>query len=184
MKILLTGMDGYVGWPTALRLSKRYPQSQILGIDNFGRRKWVEECGAVSAIPIVSMEERLRAARELGYKNIQFEEGDLVDHDFVYGVIGQFKPDVILHLASQPSAPYSQVNGERANYTQHNNNQGTRNLLWAVKELGLLNCLFIETTTTGIYGAPEMEIPEGCSKRPEIRFWIRLGCIIPRHCHR
>ena len=61
MNILITGADGYVGWPTMLKVSKRYPDSQILGIDNFGRRKWVEECGAVSAIPIVPTQERMAA---------------------------------------------------------------------------------------------------------------------------
>ncbi len=161
MNILLTGIDGYVGWPTALRLSKRYPNARILGVDNYGRRKWVEECGAVSAIPISSMEERLKVAREKGFKNIEFQEGDLVDQEWIYDVIAKFKPDVILHLASQPSAPYSELNGARANYTQHNNTQGTRNLLWALKEKNLLDCLFVETTTTGIYGAPEFIIPEG-----------------------
>lgn len=161
MNILLTGVDGYVGWPTALRLSKTYPGSQIVGVDNYGRRRWVEECGAISAIPIASMQERLAAAKERGFTNIRFEEGDLVDRDFVNNLIARFRPDVILHLAAQPSAPYSQTNGARANYTQHNNNQGTRNLLWAVKENNLLDSLFVETTTTGIYGAPEFEIPEG-----------------------
>lgn len=161
MNILITGIDGYVGWPTALRVSKRFPDSKILGIDNYGRRRWVEECGAVSAIPIFSMEERLAAAKEHGFKNIQFQEGDLVERNWVMSLVKNFKPDVILHIASQPSAPYSQLNGERCNYTQENNVQGTRNLLWALKENNLLDCLFVETTTTGIYGAPEFEIPEG-----------------------
>ncbi len=161
MRILLTGIDGYIGWPTALRLSKRYPDAEILGVDNYGRRRWVEEGGAVSAIPVSSMAERLEAAKKHGFKNIRFQELDLVDRAKVYEVLRTFKPDVILHAAAQPSAPYSEVSGERANYTQNNNVQGTRNLLWGLKENGLLETLFIETTTTGIYGAPEFEIPEG-----------------------
>lgn len=161
MRILLTGIDGYVGWPTALRLSKRYPNAQILGVDNYGRRKWVEECGAVSAMPIFSMEERLKTAKEKGFKNIEFKELDLVNREATYAVLREFKPTVILHVASQPSAPYSQLNGERCNYTQENNCQGTRNLLWGLKETNQLDCLFVETTTTGIYGAPEFDIPEG-----------------------
>lgn len=162
MNILLTGIDGYVGWPTALKLSHEFPEARIIGVDNLGRRKWVEECGAVSAIPIENMENRIQAAKESGYTNISFIKGDLVDRDFVNEIVNIYKPEVILHLASQPSAPYANLNGERANYTQFNNNQGTRNLLWAVKELDLVShCNFIETTTTGVYGAPEFEIPEG-----------------------
>ena len=161
MNILLTGIDGYVGWPTALRLSKVFPNAQITGIDNLGRRKWVEECGSVSAIPIYDMNTRIQTAKKHGFGNIHFVEGDLVDRSFVYDLLKQYRPAVILHLASQPSAPYSQLSGEKANYTQHNNNQATRNLLWGMKEMGLPETHFIETTTTGVYGAPEFPIPEG-----------------------
>ncbi|MFB6128270.1 MAG: NAD-dependent epimerase/dehydratase family protein, partial [Halorhabdus sp.] len=48
-----------------------------------------------------------------------------------------------------------------ANYTQHNNMQATRNLLWGLEEHDLTDTHFIETTTTGVYGAPEFPIPEG-----------------------
>lgn len=162
MILLLTGIDGYVGWPTALRLSKEFPEARIIGIDNMARRRWVEEVGSVSAIPIAHMDERILAAKERGFPNVSFIEGDLTNRDFVYQIFGTYKFDVILHIAAQPSAPYSQINGERANYTQFNNNQSTRNLLWAVREHKLEErCHFIETTTTGVYGAPEFKIPEG-----------------------
>lgn len=162
MNVLLTGIDGYVGWPTALHLSRRFPDVRIIGVDHFGRRRWVEACGSVSAVPIASMADRLEAARTYGYGNISFVEGDLVDRRFVDEVIGVYKPKVILHLAAQPSAPYSEINGERASYTQYNNQQATRNLLWSVYEQGLAREIhFIETTTTGVYGAPQFEIPEG-----------------------
>src|SRR3989338_3264576 len=130
MNILLTGVDGYIGWPTALRLSKDFPNDQIIGVDNMARRKWVEECGSVSAIPIADMKTRIETAKKHGFNNITFIEGDLVDARFVYDLYKQYKPQVILHVASQPSAPYSQINIDKCNYTQHNNNQATRNLLW------------------------------------------------------
>jgi UDP-sulfoquinovose synthase len=165
MNILLTGIDGYVGWPTALRLSREFPEARIIGIDNLARRKWVQECGAVSAIPIENMETRIQTARELGYTNISFINGDLVDREFVNEMVNLYKPEIIIHLASQPSAPYAHINGEKANYTQFNNNQSTRNLLWALKELDLVaHCNFIETTTMGVYGSPEFEVPEGFLK--------------------
>ncbi len=161
MNILLTGIDGYVGWPTALRLSREFPDDQIIGIDNLARRKWVEECGCVSAIPIESMQTRIQVAKNCGYKNINFLQGDLVDRGFVNQVISTYRPEVIVHLAAQPSAPYSHINGEKANFTQFNNNQSTRNLLWGLKEHNLFDCHFIETTTMGVYGAPGFPIPEG-----------------------
>ncbi|ACZ42755.1 NAD-dependent epimerase/dehydratase [Thermobaculum terrenum ATCC BAA-798] len=161
MTILLTGADGYMGWPTLLKLAKEFPNERIVGVDNFGRRRWVEEIGSVSAVPIASMEDRVKAAHEKGLTNISFIYGDLVDRDFVLELVSVFKPRAIVHLAAQPSAPYSEINGERANYTQHNNTQSTRNLLWALKELNALDTLFIETTTTGVYGQPGFPIPEG-----------------------
>jgi nucleoside-diphosphate-sugar epimerase len=162
MNILLTGVDGYIGWPTALKLSKELPGARIIGVDNFGRRKWVEEMGSVSAIPVYKMEERLLAARDHGFTNISFIEGDLTERSFVNSLFDVYRFDSVLHIAAQPSAPYAQINGEHANFTQFNNNQSTRNLLWAIKERGMeKDCHFIETTTTGVYGAPEFEIPEG-----------------------
>lgn len=162
MNILLTGIDGYIGWPTALKLSAEMPEARIIGVDNYGRRKWVEESGSVSAIPICTMPERISAAREYGFSNISFIEGNLTDRNFVNQLFDTYRFEVVLHVAAQPSAPYAHINGERANYTQFNNNQSTRNLLWAIHERGIeKDCHFIETTTTGVYGAPEFKIPEG-----------------------
>ena len=161
MSILATGVDGYIGWPVFLRLAKRYPDERIIGIDNFARRRWVEECGAVSATPIAPMDERLAIAGDEGFTNVSFIEGDLADADFVYEMLRIHKPRTILHMAAQPSAPYSCLDGARASYTQFNNNEATRNLLWGMRETGLADAHFIETTTTGVYGTPEFEIPEG-----------------------
>ncbi len=161
MTMLITGTDGYVGWPLMLKLAKEFPEERIVGIDNFGRRRWVEEIGADSVIPIATMEERIKKAQELGFKNISFIYGDLTDREFVRTLIRVFKPNVVLHLAAQPSAPYSQINMDKAHYTQKNNVLSTLNLLWALREEGLTKTHFVETTTTGIYGAPNLHIPEG-----------------------
>ena len=161
MTILVTGADGYVGWPTALRIASR-TQDRVLLVDNFARREWVDEVGSVSATPVHPIETRLAAAEDAhGLTNLSFVEGDLTNKDFVDEILAVHEPDTIVHTAAQPSAPYSQINGERANYTQHNNLQATRNLLWGLEEHDLTDTHFIETTTTGVYGAPEFPIPEG-----------------------
>jgi nucleoside-diphosphate-sugar epimerase len=155
-------MDGYVGWPTALKLARLYPDARIVGVDSMGRREWVREVGSVSAIPVASMEERLAAAREQGCANISFVPGDLADWTFTSRLFRIYRFDAVLHLAAQPSAPYSQIDGERAGFTQANNTRMLLNLLWALKESGQAeSCLFVETTTTGVYGAPAFPIPEG-----------------------
>ncbi|WP_299263693.1 NAD-dependent epimerase/dehydratase family protein [Halorientalis sp.] len=161
MTILVTGGDGYVGWPTALRIATR-TEDRVLAVDNFARRDWVEEVGSTSAVPIGWMDERLAAAREAhDAHNLSFLQGDLVEKEFVDELLTVHEPDVIVHAAAQPSAPYSQINGERANYTQHNNMQATRNLVFGLHEHDMTDTHFIETTTTGVYGAPEFPIPEG-----------------------
>ena len=161
MTILVTGADGYIGWPTALRIASRTDDRVVL-VDNFGRREWVEDIGSTSAVPVASIDERLDAAREtLGIRNMSFVEGDLVERAFVDELLQVHEPDAVVHAAAQPAAPYSQINGERANFTQYNNLQSTRNLLWGLEENDLTDTHFIETTTTGVYGAPEFPIPEG-----------------------
>ncbi|MDG5776167.1 NAD-dependent epimerase/dehydratase family protein [Haloarculaceae archaeon H-GB1-1] len=161
MSIIVTGADGYIGWPTALRIANR-TDDRVIMVDNFARREWVEEVGATSATPVASIDERVDAAKEVfGLGNLSFIEGDLVEKAFVDELLAVHEPDVVVHAAAQPSAPYSQINGERANYTQHNNLQSTRNLLWGLEEHDLTDTHFIETTTTGVYGAPEFPIPEG-----------------------
>ena len=155
MTVLLTGADGYLGWPTALRLADRLNE-RIVCVDDFSRRDWVAESGSVSATRIESPEERFERA-----DNLSLVEGDLADRDVAYQLLDTHEPDTVLHAAAQPSAPYSQINGERALYTQRNNVSMTLNLLYGLHETGLSDTHFIETTTTGIYGAPHFPIPEG-----------------------
>ena len=158
MTILVTGADGYLGWPTTLRLADQVDE-RIIAVDNLARREWVEESGSVSATPVEDAEERFA---ELD--GVSFVEGDLTDRDFVLQLLEVYEPETVLHAAAQPSAPYSGINGERALYTQQNNISMTLNLLHGLHEMGLSDSHFIETTTTGIYGAPEFPIPEGGAK--------------------
>jgi len=181
MTIVVTGGDGYLGWPTALRITDRTDQ-RVLAVDDFARREWVEEVGSTSATPIRWPDERLAAAGEVhGLSNLSFLEGDLTEKSFVEELLAVHEPSAVVHTAAQPSAPYSQINGERANYTQHNNTQATRNLVWGLHEAGLSDTHFVETTTTGVYGAPEFPIPEGgavmehAGERDEVPFPAMAG---------
>ena len=161
MSIIVTGGDGYLGWPTALRIASRTGDRVVL-VDNFARREWVEEVGSVSATPVADIDERIDAAEEVhDLDNISFVEADLTERAEVDKLLQVHEPHTIIHTAAQPSAPYSQINGERANYTQHNNLQATRNLLFGLHENDMSDTHFVETTTTGVYGAPEFPIPEG-----------------------
>ncbi|MEF8843690.1 MAG: NAD-dependent epimerase/dehydratase family protein [Haloarculaceae archaeon] len=161
MSTIVTGGDGYIGWPTALRVAERTDERVVI-VDNLARRRWVEEVGSRSAVPVAGVDERLAAAREVhGLGNLSFVEGDLTERSFVDEMLQVHEPSTVLHLAAQPSAPYANMNGERANYTQHNNMQATRNLAFGLAENDMADTHLVETTTTGVYGAPEFPIPEG-----------------------
>jgi len=137
MTVLLTGADGYLGWPTALRLADRLDE-RIVCVDNFARREWVAESGSVSATRIEEPAERFDRV-----ENLSLIEGDLADRDFVIQLLETHEPDTVLHTASQPSAPYSSINGERALYTQRNNISMNLNLLHGLHECGLDDTHFI-----------------------------------------
>ena len=158
MKIMIMGMDGYLGWPLAMHLSAR--GHTILGIDNFSRRRNVEELNSQSATPIKIMAERLEAYDKVSGKKLSFYEGDLTKTDFTDKVIGDEKPDCIVHLGEIPSAPYSMIDVEHCNYTQMNNIVGTNNILFAMKK-HTPKCHLLKLGTMGEYGTPNIDIPEG-----------------------
>jgi UDP-sulfoquinovose synthase len=75
-------------------------------------------------------------------------------------VIKQTRPDSIVHLAEQPSAPFSMIDREHAIYSQHNNVEGTLNVLYAMKDI-VPDCHLVKLGTMGEYGTPNIDIPEG-----------------------
>ncbi len=158
MRIFIAGMDGYLGWPLAMYLSSR--GYGVAGVDFFLRRKWVEEMGCWSATPICSMEERLKAFEEVSGKRLEFAKGDIIEYEFVKGVLDDFKPDAIVHLGEQPSAPYSMIDIDHAAFTQNNNIIGTLNILYAMKDV-CPKAHLIKLGTMGEYGTPNIDIPEG-----------------------
>ena len=161
MTILVTGADGYMGWPTLMRMALRVPGEKIVGVDNGFRRLWVHEVGSWSAIPIYPMDERIQAFKEVfGQDNIEYRHADLRDYYIVKKLVEEYKPRAIVHLAAQPSAPYSMISPRHAAFTQENNVISTLNIIHAVKEVDP-SIHIIETTTMGVYGTPNVDIPEG-----------------------
>lgn len=158
MKVLIAGIDGYLGWPLAQYLATR--GHRIGGIDQMLRRQWVEEVGSQSAIPIASMNDRLQAFRERYGYDLQFHEANLLDYSALQAFLADFQPDAIVHLAEMPSAPYSMIDQEHAAFTQHNNVIGSLNVLWAMKE-ACPDAHLIKLGTMGEYGTPNLDIPEG-----------------------
>lgn len=158
MKVFIAGIDGYLGWPLSMYLTKR--GHEIAGADNYYRRDWVQEMGSQSATPIQKMTERLEAFRENFGKNIQFFKGDLTDYDFVENIFKHFKPEAIVHLGEMPSAPYSMMDVRHATWTQTNNIVGTLNMLYAMRDI-CPESHMVKLGTMGEYGTPNVDIPEG-----------------------
>ena len=158
MRIAILGGDGYCGWATALYLSSRGHEIAI--IDNFARRHWDFELGVQTLTPIRPLPERLAVWQQLTGRVIESYVGDITEYDFLSSMIGEFKPDAIVHFAEQRSAPYSMINRKHAVSTQVNNVVGTLNLLFAIHELAP-DCHIIKLGTMGEYGTPNIDIEEG-----------------------
>ena len=136
MKILILGIDGYIGFPLSLHLKRL--GHEVWGLDNFSRRT--------------------RAAYSLTpYHNTKIDYQIDLDR-----VCPSCLPeiDTIVHLAEQPSAPWSMVNFDQANKTQMENVSGTLRVLWMMKEY-FPDAHLLKLGTMGEYGTPEIPIPEG-----------------------
>jgi UDP-sulfoquinovose synthase len=158
MRVLILGGDGYLGWPTAMRFSGA---GHTVGVvDNFARRRWVEEAGSHSLTPIGTLDERIEAWGEVAGKTIEPYVGDISQGTFVSDVVRDFEPDTIVHYGEQPSAPWSMKNVDHAVTTQANNVIGSLKLLWAMREHAP-GAHLVKLGTMGEYGTPNIDIEEG-----------------------
>jgi len=158
VRFLVLGGDGYLGWPTALYLSRRGHDVGV--VDNFVRRQYDFEMGVDSLVPIEHLQHRIRTWEEVSGHRIEAFVGDLTDAEFVERTLRRFEPDAVVHFAEQRSAPYSMIDRQHAVYTQYNNVVGTLNLLYAIAELDPTIHL-VKLGTMGEYGTPNIDIEEG-----------------------
>jgi UDP-sulfoquinovose synthase len=158
MTVLILGGDGYLGWPTAMHLSAA--GHEVAVVDNFLRRGMSIEVGAGSLTPLQSLQERIRAWREISRNEIAAFVGDLTDPYFVDEVFKSVRPDAIVHYGEQPSAPYSMMDRKHAVLTQRNNVEGTLNVLYAMRDI-TPEAHLVKLGTMGEYGTPNINIEEG-----------------------
>lgn len=158
---LVLGGDGFIGWPTALQLSKS--GFRVVIIDNLARRKADVELECNSLTPISSITERLKAWKEVSGNEIGYEYVDVSDHYHrLLTLIKKHEPSTIIHLAEQRAAPYSMKSSYHKRYTVNNNLNATNNILCAIVESGI-DVHLIHLGTMGVYGYSSvgLTIPEG-----------------------
>jgi len=158
--ILVMGGDGFVGWPTALKLSLF---ADVVIVDNLARRITDVELECDSLTPIQSISKRLQAWEVLTGIKIKYENFDVSDnYHRLLTLIKETQPCAIVHLAEQRAAPYSMKSSFHKRYTVDNNLNATNNILCAIVESGVDTHL-VHLGTTGYYGYSDvgMTIPEG-----------------------
>lgn len=161
MRVMVIGGDGYCGWPTALRLSRR--GHDICIVDNFSRRRIGRDLGIESLVPISTLSDRIAAWSEIGGAPIKQYEIDIAeDAEAVADLVTQFRPEAVIHFGEQRSVPYSMMDPSAGLFTVRNNMMGTINLLEALVRTET-DAHIVHLGSIGVYGYETLgyEIPEG-----------------------
>jgi UDP-sulfoquinovose synthase len=158
MRVLILGGDGYLGWPTAMALSRK--GHEVCAVDNYLRRNMCRDNDVEPLYAVPNLIERGRVWQEISGKKISVRIGDCCDYAFMTAVFKEFQPETVIHYAEQPSAPYSMLDYESANLTLTNNLRSTFNAIWAVKQFAP-QCHIVKLGTMGEYGTPNIDIEEG-----------------------
>jgi UDP-sulfoquinovose synthase len=158
VRTLILGGDGYLGWPTAMRLAAH--GDDVMVVDNYLHRALARDIGCEPLMPTPDLVERTSVFRAVSGRKIAVEIGDCTDQAFVDRVVRDFQPDALVHYAEQPSAPYSMMGHAEARRTLENNLGTTFAVIWAVIRHAR-DCHIVKLGTMGEYGTPNIDIEEG-----------------------
>jgi len=158
MRVLILGGDGYLGWPTAMSFAAQ--GHDVVVVDNYLRRNIARETCSEPLMPNPNLHDRVDVFQSLTDYRITIKIADCNDFRSLSNIVQDFLPEVIVHYAEQPSAPYSMQDYDSARLTLDNNLGVTFNVIWAVKEY-VPECHIIKLGTMGEYGTPNIDIEEG-----------------------
>ena len=158
MRVLILGGDGYLGWPTSMRFAAK--GHEVMSVDNYLRRDLIDETDSTALFPVPRLIERAALFKAETGHDIDARVVDLNDYETFSAIFEQFKPDVAVHYAEQPSAPYSMRGFSEAQLTLNNNLNVTFNLIQAVTAHNK-DCHIVKLGTMGEYGTPNIDIEEG-----------------------
>ena len=169
--VLVLGGDGYLGWPTAMMFSAN--GYEVTVVDSYFRRNSLAELNVALLYEVPTLQDRAALWYEHSGKEIKVVIGDVSDPNvlrslfngaakYAWAVNPEFTgvPSVVIHYAEQPSAPYSQLDHRRADFTLVNNLRVTNNLMWAIRDYAKETHI-IKLGTMGEYGTPDIDIEEG-----------------------
>ncbi len=156
-KIMVLGADGYLGWPTSLYWMEK---SEVILIDNYIKRKINSKFKRSPLINLQKPEKKIKYLRNKFHKNIFFHNIDCTNYNEFKKIFVKYNPDVVIHFAELPSAPYSMAGVEEGWHILNNNLKSTYNLACLVKKYNK-NCHIIKLGTMGEYGTPNIDIEEG-----------------------
>ena len=131
MKVLLTGVAGFIGSHVCKRLAKE--GYHVLGIDNVNDYYDVE-----------LKEGRLNSIEN---DNFHFLKLDIVDKDRLEKTFDEFKPDYVIHLAAQAGVRYSLINPQT--YID-SNITGFLNILEACRKFSPKHLIY--ASSSSVYG--------------------------------
>lgn len=146
-RVVILGANGYIGVPLTKYLTEK--GFFVLGIDNEMRERNVINVGSASLT--------------FNKKPADFKIDVSLSYKPLFEIIQGLRPEAVINLAQQPSAPFSMSSADRAADTQRNNICGALNLYWAVKEASP-DTHIIQLGTAGEYSDwlyDGIEIPEG-----------------------
>ena len=158
MRVMILGGDGYLGWPTAMAF--RRAGHDVCAVDNYLRRKIARDTNSDALMANPLLPERAALFESVTGLKIEVAIGDCCDFEFLSRLVERFAPDVLVHYAEQPSAPYSMMGYDEARTTLSNNLNATFNTIWAVMRHAP-DCHVIKLGTMGEYGTPNIDIEEG-----------------------
>ena len=158
MRVLILGGDGYIGWPTAMKLTQA--GHEVMAVDNYLRRRLMRDIDCEALFDVPNLHERARLWAEKSGHEVAVRIGDLDDWTFIASVFEEFRPEAIIHYAEQPSAPYSMLDRRAARLTLDNNLGVTFNVIHAMNEF-TPDAHLVKLGTMGEYGTPNIDIEEG-----------------------
>jgi UDP-glucose 4-epimerase len=144
MKVLVTGGAGYIGTELAAQLVAKPEVEKVIIYDNLSRLNYNLFLGL-----------RLRQHHKL-----TFIKGELLDSRALRKVLKDI--DVVYHLAAKVTTPFANVD---AHVYEQVNHWGTAELVYAIEESNVKR--FIDTSSTGIYGASQEAIDETAIPEPQ-----------------